>query len=285
MGPTRVIEGQATKLGRTLHGIAYNRVSDEIVVGNPLASSILVFRGGASGNVPPLRVIQGPSTKLVFPHAVSLDVVNKEIIVLDTGARALLVFAGDANGDVAPLRVLKGPKTMIEKVVGAAVDHERDLLVVTSTNTARIQPGIFIFNRTANGDVAPKAVIAGPRTRIENNPRQLEVHDGKIYAAIENGFYSPLYTNIQLRKIRRDGSKISKDMEILSPWRTDRVGFIGVWKITDNGDVAPLAIINGPSTGVIHAGGIALNPKDKEIFVVDTVRNGLLTFLLPEFFN
>jgi hypothetical protein len=274
MAPKRVIEGQATKMGRTMHGIAYNPVPDEIIVGNPLAATVLVFRGGANGNEAPVRKIQGPQTRLVYPHAVNIDVKNQEILVMDRGARAVLVFPWDANGDVAPLRIIQGPKTTLQTVVGAAVDPERNLLVV-SGNPA----GLYIFNRTDNGDVAPRAVIAGPKTGFANFPWQVQVHQGKIYAAIENAFYRPFYANVNLR------AGVSQDAEILSPWRSDRLGFIGVWKITDNGDVPPMAIIKGPASGLVHTAGVAINVKDKEIYAVDSVRNGLFTFLVPEFFK
>ena len=48
-GPVRVIEGQGTKLSRTMHGIAYDAVRDEIIVPVHLAGAVLVFRAGASG--------------------------------------------------------------------------------------------------------------------------------------------------------------------------------------------------------------------------------------------
>lgn len=272
-------------MGRTLHGIGYNSVTDEILVGNPLAASVLVFRGAASGNEAPVRVIQGPKTRFEYPHSVAVDVKNQEILVIDPTARSILVFPWNANGDVAPKRVLKGPNTKLRYIVSAAVDPDRDLLIV-STSAAGVHSsagapvdGLVIFNRTDSGDVAPRAIIAGPKTGIGLNPWQLEVHQGKIYAAISNVPYTPLYSGIKPRV------GLSPDTKIMSPWLSERVGFIGVWNTTDNGDIPPLAIIKGPGSGLIHAGGLALNPKHKEIFAVDSVRNGLLTFLVPEFFG
>jgi hypothetical protein len=59
---------------------------------------------------------------------------------------------------------------------------------------------------------------------------------------------------------------------------------MGIWNITDNGDVAPLAIIRGPFSGLIHPVGLALNPKDGEVYLSDSVKNGVLSFLVPQFF-
>jgi len=75
--PARIISGQNTRLGRTIHGLAYNPIRDEIVVPNALADAVLVFRADASGSERPVRVIQGPHTRLVTPHSVSLDLQNR----------------------------------------------------------------------------------------------------------------------------------------------------------------------------------------------------------------
>src|SRR5688572_26632056 len=105
----------------------YDAVNDEIIVTNPQAGAILVFRGDAQGNQAPIRVIQGPKTNLFFPHAVSVDPINNEIIVGDPGRRAVLVFPRDAVGDVAPKRELR-PKSGFW-IVGTAVDPVHNLLV------------------------------------------------------------------------------------------------------------------------------------------------------------
>jgi len=47
-----------------MHDVRYDALHDEIFVTNPFAEAILVFRGGASGEEPPIRVIQGPHTQL-----------------------------------------------------------------------------------------------------------------------------------------------------------------------------------------------------------------------------
>ncbi len=55
MAPARVITGSPTKMSRTVHGIAYDPVRDEIYVTNALADAVLVFRGNANGAEPPVR--------------------------------------------------------------------------------------------------------------------------------------------------------------------------------------------------------------------------------------
>ena len=81
VAPKRVIEGQTTNLSRTMHGIAYDAIHDEIVIPVALSGALLVFRGDAKGEAPPIRTIQGTRTHLVRPQTVAVDPVNNEILV------------------------------------------------------------------------------------------------------------------------------------------------------------------------------------------------------------
>ncbi len=64
-----------------MHSIAYNEMADELVVTNPFAQAVLTFRGDANGEVPPIRVIQGPKSGLGQPDVMSVDPVNNEYYV------------------------------------------------------------------------------------------------------------------------------------------------------------------------------------------------------------
>ena len=110
VAPNRTIEGQATKLSRTMHGIAYDAVHDEILIPVALSGAVLVFRGGATGRGAAVRVIQGQRTQLVRPHTIAVDPVNNEIIVGDPSNRSVTIFDAEANGDVAPIRMIRGPQ-------------------------------------------------------------------------------------------------------------------------------------------------------------------------------
>jgi DNA-binding beta-propeller fold protein YncE len=266
-----MIAGQNSMLGRTIHGLAYDPAHDEIVVPNALADAVLVFRAAAEGSEHPRRVIQGPQTRLVTPHAVSLDLRNGEILVASLTGRRINVFRWDANGDAAPLRVIEGPKTGLGHVVGLAVDPERNLLAVANSQD------ILIFSRTDNGDIAPRARIAGPKTGIGDEPWQMEFYKGRIFVAASNHFHDNLYNGVTLRS---DAKEVPDD-----PWLNPILGFVGVWNITDNGDVPPRAMIRGAYSNLLHPVGLALNPKSGEIYVSDSVRNGVLSFLVPQFFS
>jgi len=270
-----------THLSRTTHGIAYDATNDEIVAPNPLAAAIVIFRGGATGEEAPIRTIQGARTGLSRPETVAVDEKNNELFVGDPGDRRVLVYRRDADGDAKPLRTIQGPKTKLLQVVGIAVDPNRDVLVVsTYSRLPGGVTGLLIFGRTDEGDVAPRRVIAGPRSGI-TRLRQiaLDPETGKIYAAVINNEYLPPYD------IDRPRRGLDPDVELPSPWNTGTEGFIGVWDDEkDDGDAPPRSIIKGRSTGIVHPAGVTFNARDGEVIAPDAVWNGLFTFLKPELF-
>ncbi len=235
-----------------MHGVAYDPVHDEIVVPSPFAEALLIFRGDAEGEEAPLRIIQGPHT-LLGDDAVAVDPQNDEIYAVRQDA--VLVFPREGNGDIPPLRILRGPKTQLRNAHRVAVDPENDLLIVTNDHAS--QPAIFIFDRTASGDVAPLRIISGPKTGIVR-PQAVQVDPPRkqIIVAVTD---------------RVDGP-------------TQKAGFIGVWNYEDNGDVPPKAMIGGPRSRIWRPRGVTFNPEKQEIYVVDMRRNALFTYHFPQIF-
>ncbi|MBI2816683.1 MAG: hypothetical protein HYX72_07070 [Acidobacteria bacterium] len=266
--PQRVIFGQATNLSRTMHDIRYSAKRDEIYVTNPFGQAVLAFRGTASANEAPIRVIQGPKTQLGSEDTLEIDDIHDEILI-PTEDR-ILVYPIDANGDIAPLRVIKPENNYWRTGGGIAVDPIHNVLVtdgtlpgeetIASGRAARAnrRDSILIFDRTANGEVKPLRVIRGPRTGIKAI-RQMQIYP-------KNGY-------IVIAQIT-DGA-------IAEPEGT----FVGVWSINDSGDVPPRWKIEGkPGNGMKKPRGVALNPKHKELIVSDMRLNSVLTYYFPEMF-
>ncbi len=253
-----------------------------------MASAVVCFKGGANGNVPPLRVIQGSKTQLHGPWGIGVDTVHDELAVADFTTNSILVFRRDANGNVAPLRIIRGPKTQMIGPSGVTFDPEHNLIVATNAVSTRGggggwaygKAGIFIFDRTANGDVEPKAIISGPTTGIHTG-WHAAVYGGKIYATVNNIDWRPPYD--------RGGYAPHKGCTgpELPPLATPPThpGFIGVWNITDNGDVPPRAIIRGVATELVIIGSIAVDPQDGELFVSESMKNAVFSYLVPRFFG
>jgi hypothetical protein len=253
---TRTIEGQATLQARTNHQIGIDSIHDEIVAPNPFAQAILFFRGGANGEEAPVRIIQGPKTKLVYVDNVAVDATHGEVVAAQTLTDSVLVFNREPGGDVAPIRILHGPKTKLDHPWKASVDPVNNLIAVTTKRS------ILIFNRTDNGDVAPKWVIEGPKLRAMT-PRVL----------------TPV--------LYPEGKKIFVTMRV----KQANSAAIAVWKYGDDGDVAPWAIIkSSPTTRLttLTNGGVAINPEAKEIMALAGEVYGserILIFRAPELFQ
>ena len=256
--PNRAIAGQATKLSRGLHGLAYDEVHDEIFVGNPFAQAILVFRGAAEGNEAPIRVIQGPHTELWQPDTLEIDLVHDEIVV--PGRDGILVFPRAGNGDVAPLRVLRFDEPNW-RAYGVAVDPVHNVIVAGASYGPRPQrkTSLLIFDRSDNGNVKPLRIINGRNTGLQGI-RQIQVYPKEgwiIVAQITDG-------------------------NIMEPEGT----FVGVWSVHDNGDVPPRWKIEGGKQNTVmkKPRGVVLNPKHKELIVSDMRLNAVLTYYFPEIF-
>ena len=248
-----------------MHDIRFDPIHDEIVVPNQFAQTILTFRGGISGEEPPIRVIQGSKTQLHRPDRLDIDPVHNEIFVPNSDA--VLVFSREADGNVAPIRVIRGPKTMLKGSSALVVDPVNDLLLVATqgrppvgrqntytptTNT------LLVFNRTDSGDVAPRGVIQGDSTGL-HLINQLQVHPPKGLVFV---------------------TQTTTDAEP-EPEGT----FVGIWSVWDSGDIPPLFKIAGPKTRLKKPRGVAINAEENEVFVADMRVNAVLTFHVPEIFE
>lgn len=262
-----------------MHGVAYDDVNDEMSIPVALGGAILVFRGGAAGQEPPIRTIQGAQTGLMRPQTIAVDPVHDEIIVGDTTARAIFVFDRKASGDVKPKRALYGDKTHLLDVVGVAVDPVRNVIVAATRSASTI--GLVTFNRTDSGNVTPRTIVSGPKTGLAHF-RQVAVDPGtgRIFIAQQN------MREKQLEAYRGDKPRPEAEFEAVRKSSTGRTGpgFIGVWDLDDNGDVPPRAIIQGASSRLISPGGIALNPRRGEVFAIDGGSSGFYTYVVPQFF-
>ena len=254
--PNRIIQGQNTRLNRTVHAIAYDEMHDEIVVQSNIGQAVLTFRGGANGNEAPIRIIQGPKTLLRDPQSLFIDPVNNEIYVLNMGTDdTLLVYDRLAQGDVAPKRVLKSPAAI--GGVGAA-DPVSNLIFLAG----RVD-GVYVYDRLAQGTAQPLRTIGGGPISGLRRPGRIVVH-------------SPS-RSIVVTSAQGQGSRdpVTKDL-VPDLW-------IGVWSQDDTGDAPPRYTI---AKGHLYMPrGLTLDPKKKTVIVSDKYTNAVLTFSLPELYD
>jgi DNA-binding beta-propeller fold protein YncE len=265
--PVRTLEGHNTKLSRTMHGFSYDGIHDEIVVNSPLAQAILTFRGAANGEEPPIRVIQGRNTK-----------------ILGQGYGALSTVTADPENNEIFLPVGGG--------------GYRD----AGTNGPT---GVLVFNRTDNGDVAPKRFLNGPDTGIRQANSHVAVdHRANVLIVKDSGALSIFNRTADgntrpLRIIRGPktggfgGGQMATYPE--KGWIVvNSLDGYAVWHVNDNGDVAPrwripvkeiVGRVSGHPSGGRQNVGVALIPHMKEIMVSSSQSNRVVTFYFPEMFD
>ena len=233
-------------MARTAHALAVDPIHDEIVVPNPFAQALLFFRGGASGEEKPIRIIQGPKTMLGYTDDIEVDPVHNEVFAPQFRSDAILVFAREPGGDVAPIRILHGPKTKLDRPAGVWVDPVNNLLAVVT-----IGSGLLIFNRTDNGDVAPRWIIAGSKTGLATKhtslPKVLLYPEKKL-------IFVPAYVELTPggAPLRGVGGKR-----------------VNVWNYGDTGNVPPWAILtSSPKTEMEGVSRVVINKAAKELIVL-----------------
>jgi DNA-binding beta-propeller fold protein YncE len=165
--PIRELVGPKTQL-EDPHGVAVDYKNGLMFVsnhGNAIVQatdsgkfeppSITVYDLKANGDTVPLRIIEGPRTRLNWPAGMRVDSEHGELYVANDGDSSILVFKTTDNGNVAPTRVISGPKTHVLNPTDVYVDlKHNELWAVNMGNHAAV-----VFPRTANGDVAPLRVI------------------------------------------------------------------------------------------------------------------------------
>lgn len=117
--------------------------------------TITVYPMDAAGDVAPIRVIEGPNTKLDWPTALSVDTNRGELFVANDAGNSILVFNETGDGDVPPIRRIEGPKSMVRTPTGVFFDEKHDELWVSNfgNHTAAV------YKANASGDVPPLRVI------------------------------------------------------------------------------------------------------------------------------
>jgi hypothetical protein len=232
-----------------MHDVRHDPVKDELIVANPFAAAILIFRGGANGQEAPIRIIQGPKTQLRNPQRMDIHPQRRELFVPSAGG--ILVFDLDANGDVAPKRVIRGPDTQ-GPGGSVAVDPIHNLIATPGRNRS-----ILIFDLMANGNVRPLRVIRGPNTQIDRINQMAIYPEGKLVVVAMPGVQG-----------------------LVEPPRV----FIGAWSLDDEGDIAPKFAISGEATTMRKSFSVALDKEHKDVIVSDMRLNGVMTFNVPEMF-
>lgn len=252
------------------------RAVEEIYVAEALYSRVNVFARTATGDVTPLRSIQGPATLLYQPAGIAVDEVHGELFVVDSGRGRISVFPLGADGDTAPLRTLEGPATGFVNPLGVVVDAAHGEIFVADYDMVA---GVKVFSRTAAGDTAPLRTLTSVNrcTYLALDP----LHDELLVAATWHGVVKVFDRAASgaaapLRELWGGVTGINEPRGIAVDLANDEllVGdaynySIRVFARTATGNVAPQRVIQGPLTGLAYPHGIFVDPLHDEILVAN----------------
>jgi hypothetical protein len=132
---------------------------DELFVSNSNSNAITVYARDASGNTPPIRVLQGPATGLANPTGIAVDLVNNELLVVNRlSPYSVTVYARTASGNTPPLRTLTGALTTLDDPRGLSVDTVHGEFSVAN----RAGFSVTTWSRGASGNLAPLRALRTP---------------------------------------------------------------------------------------------------------------------------
>src|SRR4029450_14070415 len=140
-----------------------------------------------------------------------------------------MAFRGGADGEEVPVRSIHGTLTQLRTPDRLAIDPVHNEIFVPQGNA------VLVFPREAKGNVAPIRVLKGPDTELGASALAVDpVHDLLVVGGT----------------VRGQGSRLL------------------IFKLSDQGNVKPKAVIGGPKRGVAHVSGpFTVYPPKNEIIV------------------
>lgn len=145
-------------------------VAQVVVTPSQSPNSVKIFALDSTGNVPPIRDINGTTTGLALTFATVVDTVQNEIFVSNFVGNAVRVFPLEADGDVAPIREIVGPATSLDSPIGMAISSSTQELFVKPFGSSTV----LVFPLLASGNVPPSRVLTSS-VPLSGNSRAVAV--------------------------------------------------------------------------------------------------------------
>lgn len=242
--PLRVLSGNLTGLSSP-SGIAVDTINNEIFVVNKTQPySVTIYSRTANGNVAPLRVVTGAATNLDDPRGISVDSVNNEFAVANRAGFSATIYARAANGNVAPLRTLQ--TTGFSNPWGIIIDNEHEEIAIANNGNL-----LSVYPRIGNGNIPPVRTISGSNTGFNNGPIGIALDRSSDSYVVTNPFFEAQFLPAVLEFDR-----------------------------TAAGNVAPVRIYGGASSGMASPNGIAVDEARGLRFVANSLGNSITVYSL-----
>jgi 6-phosphogluconolactonase (cycloisomerase 2 family) len=237
--PKRTVRGDKTLIEFN-NGLYVDPNGDIFSVESDTGDKMVRFTRAASGDVPPKAMLHTPHRV----YNLAADESKQELFATIEFPPQVVVYRKDAAGEEKPLRAIEGDNTKLDAPHGIAVDEKDHLLFVNTwghhsnfrvAGTGKwLPPAIEVYALDASGDAKPLRVITGDKTQLDwPAAMKFNPDNGDLYVANDIG-----------QSILVFGNAPKAD-----------------------GDVAPARAIHGPSTRLRNPTGVALDLKNKEVWV------------------
>ena len=293
--PVATIEGSKTRLDYP-RGVAVD-ADGKIYVS--MFEGISVFSPGSNGNVKPIAKVASNNTGLTQPYGVAVGsdgkiyVADKHVGPHSCGR--VLVYRSGSYGDVLPMAVIEGPHTVLQQPIGIAVDSRGSIYVtnqeginqcgpshstVADINRAMPYASVTVYSGAAiasgGGDVTPVATIGGVGSQISSVALD---SNGKIYSTSWSPNSVRIYPAGSNNKAPPVAVIVGDQTRLDSPqaialdssgkiyvanggYGADpqaQSGSITVYPSDSNGNVRPIAVIQGAKALVSYPLGLAVD--------------------------
>jgi DNA-binding beta-propeller fold protein YncE len=254
-------------------GITVDEAAQEVFLTVQHDSAIVVYRKGASGEEPPLRMLQGDRTRLADPHGIALDTKRGVFYVTNHGS------VHSTSRDAGTMLSARQREEQL-KLVNWPL--ERDFAVPGSGRT--LPPAITVYAKNASGDAGPVRVIEGPKTGL-NWPTGIAVEpeSGDIYVTNDTTdsilvFAANASGDVAPRRILRgpktglkNPTGLALDLKNRELWVANFGAHTATaYPLNAQGDVAPLRTVRAategtPSLMIGNPGAVAFDTTREEI--------------------
>jgi len=273
-GPLAELSGGSTKITFGNNFLGFDGVNGALVVQSD--DRLLVFDHSATGDTSPLVVLSADDTGVDDPRALAFDPDRGELVVINTGlTRAATVYSSTASGDAVATRTLATLPFVgsPNSPAGVAIDPAHDETIIVN----RLNPQVLIYPRSASAPASPSRIIAGPATlltsasgvALDTANDAIVVGDGgavRRYArTFADGNEAPL-TSITGPSTGLQDSPLAIFVDnARGEIFVVQAGALLVFRLTDDGDVAPLRVLNLRN---VATGGF-VDPVTDELFLTN----------------
>lgn len=254
-------------------GITVDEAAQEAFLTVQHDSAIVVYKKGASGEEPPIRMVQGNRTRLADPHGIALDTKRGLLFVTNHGS---VHETSAAEG----LTLSRQEREERAKLVNWPLD--RSFAVPGSGRT--LPPAITIYAKGASGNAAPVRVIEGPKTGL-NWPTGIAIDSERdevyvtndttdailVFDAEASGDVAPKRVLKGPKTGLKNPTGLALDFQHQELWVANFGGHTATaYRMNAQGDTAPLRTIRAapqgtPSLMIGNPGAVAFDTRREMI--------------------